>query len=76
MDTRIVIATLNSEHLLRGCMSSVYNSTSSTKFEIVVIDNASTDNTVAMIKSNFPKVKLIQNKKNRGAGSQGKKQIS
>lgn len=79
MELRIVIATLNSEHLLRGCLSSIYNNTSLTKFETVVIDNASTDNTVAMIKSTFPKIKLIRNKKNRGvapARNQGLKSVS
>lgn len=79
MDLRIVIATLNSEHLIKECLISIYAGTLSTKFEIVVIDNASIDNTVAMIKSDFPEVLLVQNKKNRGvapARNQGLKSVS
>jgi len=66
MDVRIVIATLNSEHLLKACLTSIYENTLRSKFEIVVVDNASADKTVAMIKDNFPGVMLIQNKKNNG----------
>ena len=45
--------------------------------EIIVIDNNSVDNSVEMLKENFPKIKLITNKKNQGfskANNQGIKQ--
>ena len=34
--------------------------------EIVIADNASTDNSVAFIKENFPQIKIIQNHENTG----------
>ncbi len=79
MDVRIVIATLNSEHLLKACLTSIYENTFRPEFEIVVIDNASIDNTVSMIKGGFTKVTLIQNRKNNGvapARNQGLKSVS
>lgn len=36
--------------------------------EIIVVDNASPDDTVSYLKKNFPQVKLIVNQKNRGFG--------
>lgn len=66
MDVRIVIATRNSERLLEACLESIYQNTFETKFEIVVIDNASTDQTVSTVKEKFPDVKIICNEKNRG----------
>ena len=35
-------------------------------YEIVVVDNASTDGSVEAIRENFPKVKIVENKKNLG----------
>lgn len=35
--------------------------------EIILIDNASTDNTQAAVRKNFPRVKIIKNTTNRGA---------
>ena len=79
MDIRIVIACLNSEHLLRECLSSIYRNTLRTEFEIIVVDNASIDDTVTMVETIFPEVKLIKNNKNNGvapARNQGLKSVS
>jgi len=51
----------------------------SPKAEVVVIDNASTDNSVEYLKNNFPEVRLIINKENHGyAGgyNEGLKQLN
>ncbi|MBI4993170.1 MAG: glycosyltransferase family 2 protein [Candidatus Magasanikbacteria bacterium] len=39
------------------------------EFEQIVVDNASTDQTAALIKKNFPDVKLIENRENVGFGA-------
>lgn len=38
-------------------------------FELVILDNNSTDNTVDIIKNDFPKIRLIESKKNSGFGA-------
>ena len=61
-----IIATYNAENWIEKCLNSVIGS--SLKMTVLVIDNNSTDGTVAIIKSNYPEVKLIQNQNNLGFG--------
>lgn len=49
------------------CIHSVLSS--STKSDIFVVDNASSDNTPDYIAKNFPQVNLVQSKKNLGFGA-------
>ena len=66
-DLTIIILSYNVEKLLLDCLSSVYKSMEkSDQWEVVVIDNASTDSSVASVKKHFPNVKIIQNNKNLG----------
>ena len=59
----IVIVNKNRELLLRKCLQSIFKQ-SYKNYEVIVIDNASTDNSVEMIKNNFPDVKIIVCNKN------------
>jgi len=63
----IVILVYNGADYIGDCLSSlakiIYSKDS---FEILVIDNASTDNSVAAIKRNFAEIKLIENEHNIG----------
>lgn len=38
-------------------------------FEVFIVDNASSDNTIELIKKNYPNIKVIESKKNIGFGS-------
>ena len=74
MRLSILIVNWNTEELLRQCIESIYQSTSHDDFEVIVVDNASTDGSIKMVRHNFPKVKLLQNKFNMGfaaANNQG-----
>lgn len=62
----IIILSYNTEELLRRCLASIFAKIKNIPFEIIVVDNASHDTSVAMVKKDFPKVKLIENKKNLG----------
>jgi GT2 family glycosyltransferase len=63
----IVILSFNAADFLRDCLSSLTKITyPKDKFEILVIDNASTDNSVEYLKKNWVEIKLIINKRNLG----------
>jgi len=64
-DLSVVIATWNARELLKDCLRSIYEHTSRVEFEIIVVDNASTDSTLDMLAA-FPEVVVIENQINRG----------
>ncbi len=63
----IVIVNYNGKHLLKKNLSSVIN-TDYKDFDIVVVDNNSSDGSVEYIKKNFPSVKIVESKENLGFG--------
>ncbi len=62
----IIIVSFNVEELLRECIKSIYGETMHTRFDIWVVDNASGDNSIRMLRRNFPEVHLIANDDNVG----------
>lgn len=62
----IIILSYNTSELLSDCLFSLEKVKNEAKFEVIVVDNASSDNSVEMVRKNFPKVVLIQNEKNLG----------
>jgi hypothetical protein len=62
----IVIVNYNTEKLLKGCLESVYAGANGTPFDVWVVDNNSRDDSVTMVKSQFPTVKVIENRVNVG----------
>lgn len=63
----VIIVSYNTVSLTRACLDSLQSAYS--EKEIIVVDNASTDNSVEEIKKQFPEVKLIVNSQNRGFGT-------
>lgn len=61
----IIIPTYNQRKDVLDCISSIYKQ-SYKNIEIIVIDNASADNTADAIEKKFPKVILLRNKSNEG----------
>ncbi|MDD3593013.1 MAG: glycosyltransferase family 2 protein [Candidatus Gastranaerophilales bacterium] len=66
MDISIIICSYNTCTLIRDCLNSIFENTLEVDFEVSVVDNNSSDNTVAMIREEFPQVKLIANTENKG----------
>lgn len=66
LDLAIVIVNYNVCALLRRCLSTVYASEGDFTFQLVVVDNASRDESVEMVRSEFPQVRLIANQENVG----------
>jgi len=61
----VLILSYNGKHLLEDSVSS-YLANEYPNFDVVVIDNGSTDNTKEYMEQNFPKAKLVRLEKNRG----------
>jgi GT2 family glycosyltransferase len=65
MNTSVIIPNWNGLHLLSDCLTSLHNQSFS-DFEVIVVDNGSTDGSPGFIKTYFPSVKLIRLDKNYG----------
>ena len=66
MDVSIIIVSYNTCVLLRDCLISMHEKTHGVTYEILVVDNASIDDSCAMLEKEFPKVSLIRNRENLG----------
>lgn len=66
MDLSIIVVNYNTQELLAQCLESIYRKMSHLNYEILVVDNASSDGSADMVKQRFPEVKLIENHKNLG----------
>lgn len=66
MNFSIIIVSWNVCEQLQKNLNSIFNTTGQVDFEVIVIDNNSTDETVLMIKSNFPQVQVVANNDNLG----------
>jgi GT2 family glycosyltransferase len=62
----IIIVNTNTRELVCQCLESVYANSPECEFEIIVVDNASTDGSCEAIKARYPQVRLIRNERNFG----------
>ncbi len=62
----ILIVTYNSEEFVKACLDSILDRTSYPNYEIVVVDNASTDGTEALLRQYEGKINLSCLKSNTG----------
>lgn len=65
MDVSIVIVSHNVANFLNECLMSIRKETTC-KYEVIVVDNNSKDNSVDIVKAAHPEIKLIQNQSNIG----------
>lgn len=79
-DLSICIVTLNASDYLRNCLRSIFEQASYLhwigdgaapdqgvrSFELIIVDNNSTDTTLSMLRNDFPQAQVIVNKKNDG----------
>lgn len=66
MQLSIIIVNWNTRDLLVQCLDSVHNTVEDLELEVIVVDNGSTDGSVAILKQRFPQVRLIANEENVG----------
>jgi GT2 family glycosyltransferase len=69
IDVSIVIVNWNTKDLLKNCLNSVYQTINNITFEIIVVDNASSDGSPEMLKRDFPQTIRICNSQNKGFGA-------
>jgi GT2 family glycosyltransferase len=71
LDVAVIIVSWNVRHYLANCLRSVWAdlSHSGLRGEVWVVDNASTDGTVALLADLFPHVHVISNDDNPGFGA-------
>jgi GT2 family glycosyltransferase len=74
LDISIIIVSFNTRDVLLDCLTSVYAQTGGISYEVIVVDNASSDDTPDSVPEKFPDVRLIRNDVNKGfsaANNQG-----
>lgn len=62
----ICIVTYQACDYLRDCLNSLYAHAPNGEYEIIVVDNHSTDGTIETLERQFPQVQLIKNPTNNG----------
>ena len=61
----IIISCYNTLELARDCLRSIYENPPTEPYEIILVDDASTDGTSEMVGATFPEVRLLRNEVNR-----------
>ncbi len=64
-DISIVIVSINARQLLEECLTSIYEQCSGLNYEIIVVDNASSDDSLTMLRTKFPEICVIRNTENK-----------
>jgi GT2 family glycosyltransferase len=67
-DLSIVLVCWNNKSYLEPCLRSLIDGDMQSRFDVVVVDNGSTDGSQAMLREHFPQVRLIENGRNVGLG--------
>lgn len=75
MDLSVIVVSYNTRQLLDDCLRSIYTADAPPDgMEVIVVDNASTDGSVEMVRTKYPQARLIASPANRGysaANNQG-----
>ncbi len=61
----VIIATYNARALVEACLCSIRRNPPTEPYEVIVVDDASTDGTSEMLRASFPEVRLLRNEINR-----------
>ncbi len=68
LEVSIIIVNYNTKDLVIDCIRSVINNTKAISYEIILVDNASTDGSVENVKEIFPSINIISSSVNLGFG--------
>jgi len=68
MDVSIIIVNYNTRNLLEDCLASIYAKVRDLSYEIIVVDNDSSDGSQEMLRTRYQNVTLIASDSNLGFG--------
>lgn len=66
VDVSICMVSLNCRQVLEACLASIYKNSGTVTFEIILVDNASTDGTLTYVEQYYPDIIRIRNASNVG----------
>ncbi|WP_291276105.1 glycosyltransferase family 2 protein, partial [Flavobacterium sp.] len=66
MMVSIIIVNYNTYHLTKKCIESIYAQTHNCSFQVILVDNASTECDPNIFKKEFPDIDLVINQTNKG----------
>jgi len=65
----ISIVTYNNDKVIKKCLQNIFQNINNTDFELIIVDNNSSDSTVSIIEKDYKNVRLIKNNRNIGFGA-------
>ncbi len=68
MDVSVIMVSYNTRDMLREALHSLVEHATGVEYEVIVVDNASEDGSVEMLRTEFPDVKVMQSGGNLGFG--------
>ncbi len=74
MKLSVIVVNHNRCDLLKLAVNSLIKSGNTIDYELIIIDNASTDNSIGMVRTDYPNIRLVANTINEGvakANNQG-----
>ena len=74
MNISIIIVTWNFQDFIQNCLDSIFLTADKVRYEIIVVDNHSSDEPTKIVEEFYPELDLIENRKNPGyaeANNQG-----
>jgi N-acetylglucosaminyl-diphospho-decaprenol L-rhamnosyltransferase len=69
VDLSIVILTWNSHRFIVPCLTSLQENLRGLEYEVIVIDNGSTDGSATLVRREWAGVNLVENRQNRGVAA-------
>ena len=76
MKLSVIIVSRNTCSLLKQAVDSLINACKNIDYEVVIVDNASTDKSLEMIAANYPDVKVIANETDNGIAGANNQALS
>ncbi len=68
MDVSVIIVNYNTVKMTKECIDSIFQYTDNVEFEIIVVDNNSSDGSISTLRELYSNVKIIESKENIGFG--------